>query len=88
MKKIKTRSYAAEICDLFEELLDEHGIDIPDEDRDAEIEEMTEEELEDAGFAHLYGSAYYNLEDAVLEILHKFASEIDTECNVELIDEF
>ena len=77
MGEVKTRPYAASICDLFEELLDEHGIDIPDEDREGNEEE-----------AHLYGATYYNLEDAVLEILHKFASEIDPECNVELIDEF
>ena len=87
MRKIDTRQYAIEICDLFEELLDEHGIDIPDEDRDVEMEDMTEEEIKEAGFAHLYGTTYYNLEDSVLNILHKFAAKVDPKCNVELLDE-
>ncbi len=77
MREVKTRPYAAAICDLFEELLDEHRIDIPDEAREGNEEE-----------AHLYGETYYNLEDSILELLHKFASEIDPECNVELVDEF
>lgn len=88
MKAIKYRPYANRICDLFEDLLDEHGIDIPNEDRDAEMEDMTEEEIEDAGFAHLYGSTYYDLEDAIAELLIKFAKEIDPDGNVELVDGF
>lgn len=88
MMKVKYRPYANAICDLFEGLLDEHGIDIPDEDRDIEIVDMTEEEIEEAGFAHLYGAAYYDLEDAISELLIKFAKEIDQDGNVELVDGF
>jgi hypothetical protein len=49
--------------------LDEHGIDIPSDDRDYEMEDMTEEEKEEAGFAHVYGETYYELEDAIVELL-------------------
>lgn len=77
MKKVKLRPFANKICDLFEDLLDEHNIDIPNDEREGDEEE-----------AHLYGSDYYSLEDAVVEILTKFASEIDPNCNVELVDEF
>lgn len=65
----KARELAASIIDLFEELLDEHGIDIPCEDRDIEIVDMTEEEKEEAGFAHIYGGVYFDLEDAIVELL-------------------
>jgi hypothetical protein len=65
----KTRELAIEIIELFEGLLDEHGIDIPSEDRDMEMEDMTPEEIEEAGFAHIYGDAYYYLEDAIVELL-------------------
>lgn len=67
----KTRELAAQIIDLFEGLLEEHGIDIPSEDRDMEMEDMTSEEIEDAGFAHIYGSDYYYLEDAIVELLNE-----------------
>ena len=65
----KTREKAIEIIELFEKLLDEYGIDIPSEDRDMEMEDMTPEEIEDAGFAHIYGTDYYSLEDAIVELL-------------------
>lgn len=88
MSKIKYRPYANAICNLFESLLDEYGIDIPDEDRDFEMKHMTKEEIEEAGFAHLYGEAYFYLEDAVSELLVKFVKEIDQDGNVELVDGF
>lgn len=47
-----------QIVDLFEELLDKHGIYVPDEDREGGEEE-----------ACLYGTTYYNLVDQVKEIL-------------------
>ena len=77
MKEIKTRPYAVAILDLFEDILDEHGIDIPDDSREGE-----------EGEARIYGATYYDLEDAVVDLLHKFASEIDVECRVELVDSF
>lgn len=64
-EKVKVRQYAANICDCFEELLDEFGIDIPDDDREGEEEE-----------AHIYGCTYSDLEDKVKEILIQFADEI------------
>lgn len=65
----KNRELAANIIDLFEDLLDQYGIDIPNEDRDFEKRNMTEEEIEEAGFAHIYGADYYYLEDAIVELL-------------------
>lgn len=65
----KKRELAANIIDLFEDLLEQYGIDIPSEDRDMEMEDMTPEEIEEAGFAHIYGSDYYALEDAIVELL-------------------
>jgi hypothetical protein len=52
------RQLAISICDEFEELLDEKGIMIPSSDREGREEE-----------ACLYGSEYYALEDAIVEIL-------------------
>lgn len=67
----KTRELAISIIDLFENLLDQYGIDIPSEDRDMEMEDMTPEEIEEAGFAHIYGEDYYTLEDAIVKLLSK-----------------
>lgn len=60
----KTRGAAIEILDLFEEVLDRHGINIPDEDRCGE-----------EGEACIYGSTYYELEDAITEILSEYIDE-------------
>ena len=65
MSKIKVRLIANEICELFEDILDKHNIDIPDEDREGNEEE-----------AHIYGMTYAELEDNVKEILVDFAEQI------------
>ena len=65
MEAIKLRPIANEICDLFEDLLDKHNIDIPDDDREGNEEE-----------AHIYGMTYAELEDKVKEILVEFAEQI------------
>ena len=65
----KERELAIKIIGLFEDLLDEYGIDIPSEERDMEIEDMTDEEITEAGFSHLYGVDYYTLEDEITELL-------------------
>jgi hypothetical protein len=65
MRTVKVRPIANEICDLFEDLLDEHGINIPDDDREGNEEE-----------AHIYGMTYAELEDKVKEILVDFAEKI------------
>lgn len=49
------------ILDMFENLLDEHGIMIPDEDRNGDEEE-----------ACLYGTTYANLESQISELLAKY----------------
>ena len=73
--EIKTRPYAIAIVDLFEDLLSEHEIYIPDEDREGNEEE-----------ACLYGATYYDLEDAVTDLLHRFAEEIQQNMDAELVD--
>lgn len=63
--KVKVRRFANEICDLFEDLLDEHDIDIPDGDREGNEDE-----------AHIYGMTYAELEDKVKEILVELAEQV------------
>lgn len=65
----KERELAVKIVGLFEDLLDKYGIDIPSEERNMEIKDMTDEEITEAGFSHLYGADYYRLEDEITELL-------------------
>ena len=65
MSKVKVRLIANEICELFEDILDKHNIDIPDEDREGDESE-----------ARIYGMTYAELEDNVKEILVEFANQI------------
>ena len=58
MKANKARRVAIEILDEFEEMLDRKGIMIPSEDREGREEE-----------ACIYGTEYYELEDAITDIL-------------------
>ena len=58
MNKEHARELAIQILDEFEELLDEHSIMIPSADRTGRVEE-----------ACLYGEAYWQLEDAIADIL-------------------
>ena len=60
----RTREFAISILDLFEDLLDEKGIDIPSEDRTGE-----------EGEARLYGTEYFQLEDDVTNLLEQFEDE-------------
>ena len=62
---IKLREYSVEIVELFEELLEEHNITIPDEDRTGDESE-----------ARLYGTTYSNLEYDVLHILNQLMFKI------------
>lgn len=56
----KEREVACNILAEFEELLDYHQIEIPDDDR------------ENGAFeGRLYGSSYYRLEDKIVEILNE-----------------
>ena len=54
----KERKIAIMILDIFEDMLEEKGIMIPDEDRTG-----------DEGEACLYGMTYANLEDEIYSLL-------------------
>lgn len=60
----KTRGIAIMILDIFEGMLADKGIMIPDEDREGDEDE-----------ACLYGSTYYELEDAITELLCDYIDE-------------
>lgn len=60
----KARGIAIMILDIFEGMLDDKGIMIPDEDREGE-------ECE----ACLYGSTYCDLEDQITELLCDYIDE-------------
>ena len=57
----KPRVLAIMILDIFEDMLDDKGIIIPDEDREGS-----------EGEACLYGSTYYELEDDITELLSNY----------------
>lgn len=59
------REYAIGILDIFENLLDEKGIDIPSDDRNG-----------DEGEARIFGTEYADLEDKITELLIKFENEL------------
>ena len=63
--KVSTRDIAQDICEMFENLLDTYGIDIPDEDRE-------DNETE----AHLYGTNYAICEDAITGLLNEIVGDI------------
>jgi hypothetical protein len=58
MNASKARRVAIDILDEFEEMLVRKGIMIPSEDREGREEE-----------ACIYGTEYYELEDAITDIL-------------------
>ena len=58
-------TYAYDILDLFENLLEEKDIDIPSDDREY-----------DSGEARLFGTEYYEMEDAIIRLLEKFKNEV------------
>ena len=60
----KTRGIAIMILNLFEDMLADKGIQIPDEDREGDEDE-----------ACLYGSTYYELEDQITELLCDYIDE-------------
>lgn len=60
----KTRGIAIMILNMFEDMLAEKGIKIPDEDREGDEDE-----------ACLYGSTYYALEDQITELLCNYIDE-------------
>lgn len=60
----KTRAIAIAILDMFEDVLEEKGIMIPDDDRTG-----------DEGEACLYGTTYGNLEDEIYALLCEYIDE-------------
>ena len=60
----KTRGLAITIIEMFEDILDKHGIKVPDEHRSGEESE-----------AALYGATYYELEDKIWELLCEYIDE-------------
>lgn len=60
----KTRGIAIMILDIFEGMLNDKGIIIPDEDREGDEDE-----------ACLYGTTYYELEDEITELLCNYIDE-------------
>lgn len=76
-KVIKLREYSVDICELFEDLLEENDITIPDNEREGEPDE-----------ARLYGTTYADLEYKVLNILNELISDIlkHPEANIDIIN--
>lgn len=60
----KTRGIAITILDMFEDMLAEKGIKIPDVEREGKESE-----------AYLYGTTYYDLEDQITELLCNYIDE-------------
>ena len=58
-KAVNTHELSSGILDLFEDMLEEKGITVPDEDREG-----------DTGEARLYGMTYADLQDKVENILN------------------
>lgn len=65
MNEIRLRSFSADICDVFEDLLDKYNITIPDEDRTGDESE-----------AKLYGMEYSDTEDYITQILVHLVQEV------------
>jgi len=63
--EIRVRNTSADICTLFEDILDAFGVTIPDPDR-------TGDECE----ARIFGGTYTSLEDAVTEILSELCNKV------------
>ena len=76
-KTIKLREYSVDICELFEDLLEEHDITIPDDEREWEHDE-----------ARLYGTTYADLEYKVLNILNEFMNDLlkHPDANIDIIN--
>ena len=76
-KIIKLREYSVDICELFEDLLEDNDITIPDEEREGEPNE-----------ARLYGTTYADLEYRVLNILNEFMNDLlkHPDANIDIIN--
>ena len=70
---IKLREYSVAIVEFFEDILEAHNIDIPDEDRTGDESE-----------ARLYWMTYANLEDDVLSLLVDLVDKLKSNANAEI----
>lgn len=70
---IKLREYSVAIVELFEDILEAHNIDIPDEDR-----------IGDESEARLYGMTYANLEDNVVRLLKDLVDKVKENNDAEI----
>lgn len=71
--EIKIRNTSADIMELFEDLLDKHKIQIPNEDRTGASDE-----------ACLYGSTYSDIEDEITEILVDLINKVKDFPNMQI----
>ena len=71
---IYTRNHAAEIMEMFDDMLTEHGIRVPSEEDD---------QREADNDAALYGMVYWNLLDAVERIVADAANRAKQEDIIE-----
>lgn len=76
-KEIKLREFSVEICDIFEDLLEQHDITIPDPAREGAPEE-----------ARLYGDSWADTEDSVVAILSELVKIIkdNPEAEINMIE--
>lgn len=72
--KLKVRKYSAEICDIFEDLLEKYDITVPDEDREGDESE-----------ARLFGMNYAKIEDDITYTLMKLINEIQSGLTITVI---
>lgn len=70
---IKLREYSVAIVELFEDILEAHNIDIPDEDRTGDESE-----------ARLYGMTYSNLEEDVVSLLNDLVTKVKENTDAEI----
>ena len=75
MNEIKLRQFSADICEVFEDLLDKHNITIPDKNREGDESE-----------ARLYGDEYSDTEDYVTQILCHLVQEVRDNPNATIND--
>ena len=70
---IKLRECSVDIVELFEDILEQYNIDIPDEDRTGDESE-----------ARLYGMTYSNLEEDVVAILEDLVKNVKEHKDAEI----
>lgn len=75
MNEIKIRQFSADICEVFEDLLDKHNITVPDKNREGDKSE-----------ARLYGDEYSDTEDYVTQILCHLVREVRDNPNATIND--